>query len=382
MVANALWGWLKRWKEANWQRGGKPIWAAEEWKDIATRVGRLPVKVRHVDAHIPKRRASEEHRNNEQVDRAAKIEVSKIDLDWEHKGELFLARRAHDASGHQGRDATYKWARDRGVDLTLDSISQVIHDCEKCAAIKQAKRVKPLWYGRRWSKYKYGEAWQIDYITLPQTRHGKRYVLTMVEATTGWLETYTVPHATARNTILGLEKQVLWRHGTPERIESDNGTHFKNSLINTWAREHGIEWVYHIPYHAPAAGKVERHNALLKTQLKALGGGSFKNWEQHLAKATWLVNTRGSTNRAGPAQAEPLHTIDGDKVPVVHVRGLLGKTVWIKSASSTDKPIRGVVFAQGPGCTWWIMQKDGTTLCVPQGDLIVGWESFINITVC
>ncbi|RMC05591.1 hypothetical protein DUI87_17676 [Hirundo rustica rustica] len=148
---------------------------------------------------------------------------------------------AHDASGHQGRDATYKWAQDRGVDLTMDSISQVIHDCETCAAIKQAKWVKPLWYGGRWSKYKYREGWQIDYFTLPQTCQGKRYVLTMVEATTGWLETYPVPHATARNTILGLEKQILWRHGTPERIESDNGTHFKNSLINTWAREHGIE---------------------------------------------------------------------------------------------------------------------------------------------
>ncbi|TRZ06225.1 hypothetical protein HGM15179_020883 [Zosterops borbonicus] len=243
----------------------------------------------------------------------------------------------------------------------LESISQVIHDCDICAAIKQAKRVKPLWYGGRWSKYKYGEAWQIDYVTLPQTRQGKRYVLTMVEATTGWLETYPVPHATARNTILGLEKQVLWQHGTPERIESDNGTHFKNSLINTWAREHGIEWVYHIPYHVPATGKVERFNGLLKTTLKALDGGSFKNWEQHLAKAAWLVNTRDSTNRAGPAQSDLLHTVDVDKVPVVHVRGLLGKTVWISSAPSTDKPIRGIVFAQGPGCTWWVMQKDGTT---------------------
>ncbi|RMC03908.1 hypothetical protein DUI87_19245 [Hirundo rustica rustica] len=257
MVANALWGWLKKWKKANWQRRGKPIWAADEWKDIATRVEKLPVKVRHVDAHVPKSRANEEHQNNEQVDQAAKIEVSKIDLDWQHKGELFLARWPHDASGHQGRDATYKWAQDRGVDLTMDSISQVIHDCETCAAIKQAKRVKPLWYGGQWSKYKYGEDWQIDYNTLPQTWQGKRYVLTMVEATTGWLETYPVPHAAARNTILGLEKQVLWRHGTPERIESDNGTHFKNSLINNWAREHGIEWVYHIPYHAPASGKVE-----------------------------------------------------------------------------------------------------------------------------
>ncbi|RMC03789.1 hypothetical protein DUI87_19542 [Hirundo rustica rustica] len=131
MVANALRCWLDRWKKANWQRRGKPIWAADEWKDIATRVEKPPVKVRHVDAHVPKSRANEEHRNNKQV----------------------------------------------------------IHDCETCAAIKQAKRVKPQWYGGRWSKYKYGEAWQIDYITLPQTRQGKCYVLTMVEATTGWLET-------------------------------------------------------------------------------------------------------------------------------------------------------------------------------------------------
>ncbi|RMC21615.1 hypothetical protein DUI87_02482 [Hirundo rustica rustica] len=135
MVDNALRGWLERWKKANWQRRGKPIWAADEWKDIATRLEKLPVKVCHVDAHVPKSWANEEHQNKEQV----------------------------------------------------------IHDCETCAAIKQAKRVKPLWYGRQWSKYKYGEAWQIDYITLPQTHQGKRYVLTMVEATTGWLETYPVP---------------------------------------------------------------------------------------------------------------------------------------------------------------------------------------------
>ncbi|RMC19797.1 hypothetical protein DUI87_03362 [Hirundo rustica rustica] len=81
MVANALWGWLEKWKKANWQHRGKPIWAVDEWKDISTRVEKLPVKVRHVDAHVPKSRANEEHRNNEQVDQAAKIEVSKIDFD-------------------------------------------------------------------------------------------------------------------------------------------------------------------------------------------------------------------------------------------------------------------------------------------------------------
>ncbi|RMC19750.1 hypothetical protein DUI87_03314 [Hirundo rustica rustica] len=134
------------------------------------------------------------------------------------------------------------------------------------------------------------------------------------------MDTYPVPHATAQNTILSLEKQILWRHGTPERIESDNGTHFKNSLINTLAREHGIEWIYHIPYHAPAAGKVERCNGPLKTTLKALVGGTFKNWEVNLAKATCMVNTRVSINQAGPARSEHLHTVYGDKIPVVHMK--------------------------------------------------------------
>ena len=52
-----------------------------------------------------------------------------------------------------------------------------------------------------------------------------------------------MPHATTHHTNLGLEKQIFWRHGTPERIELHSGTHFQNNHINAWAKEHGIEWV-------------------------------------------------------------------------------------------------------------------------------------------
>lgn len=80
---------------------------AEEWQDIAISVEKLLMKVCHVDAHVPKCQANEEV-ENELVDQAAKIEVSQIDLDSQHKGELFLARWNHNASGCQGRGATYK----------------------------------------------------------------------------------------------------------------------------------------------------------------------------------------------------------------------------------------------------------------------------------
>jgi len=112
-----------------------------------------------------------------------------------------------------------------------------------------------------------------------------------------------------------------------------------------------------------------------KNHFEGFGVGTFKNWDTHLAKATWLVNTRGSTNRAGPAQSKRQRPVEGDEVPVVHMRNILGKTVWVNPASGKGKPVRGIAFAQGPGCTWWVMWKDGEVRCVPHRDLILGENS-------
>jgi len=52
-------------------------------------------------------------------------------------------------------------------------------------------------------------------------------------------------------------------------MESDNRTHFQNNLIDTLAKEHGIERVYHILCYAIVSGKIELYNGLLKTTLRA-----------------------------------------------------------------------------------------------------------------
>ena len=137
---NALWGWLQQWEQNNWQRRGKTIWAAELWKGIAARIKNMVVKVCHVDAHETKSWAAEEQPNNHQVDRAARIKVAQTDLDWHYKSELLLARWAHETLGHQGRNATCKWARDQGVDLTMDSTAQVIHDLIHVSQLKKPRR--------------------------------------------------------------------------------------------------------------------------------------------------------------------------------------------------------------------------------------------------
>lgn len=72
------------------------------------------------------------------------------------------------------------------------------------------------------------------------------------------------------------------------------------------------------PCHEPASGKIRQFNGLLKITLKGRGGTAFKHWELHLVKVTWLVNTRGSTNRTDPVESKSPCTTEGDKVLVVH----------------------------------------------------------------
>lgn len=54
-----------------------------------------------------------------------------------------------------------------------------------------------------------------------------------------------------------------------------------------------------------------------------MGAGMFKLWGMQLAKATWLVNTQRSANRADPAQLKLFHTVERENDPGVHVKNIL-----------------------------------------------------------
>lgn len=76
MVANALWRWQQQWKTTNWQCRDKPHlgWTAPALgQNTSAQVKNMTGKVNQVDVLMPKSCATGEHRNNEQVDKAAKL---------------------------------------------------------------------------------------------------------------------------------------------------------------------------------------------------------------------------------------------------------------------------------------------------------------------
>ena len=55
----------------------------------------------------------------------------------------------------------------------------------------------------------------------------------------------------------------------------------------------------------------------------------------------------------------------------MHIRKMLGRIVWVIPALGNGKLLCEIASAQGPGCTWWVMQNEGDVHCVPQSDLML-----------
>lgn len=89
----------------------------------------------------------------------------------------------------------------------------------------------------------------------------------------------------------------------------------------------------------------------IKNHPESIGQGDHQKLRAAFSKGHLVTNSQNSINQADPAQSEPLHMVEGDKVPVVHIRGMLGQIVWINPTSGNGKSIHGIVIAQGPGYT-------------------------------
>lgn len=111
---------------------GKLIWAAALRKATAARVVAVAVKGHHVGAYLPMRWATEERQNNQQVDRAARIEVAWVGVGWQHQVNYFWLSGPMTPQGIE-ENAACRWARGRGMDLTLDATTQATHEREKHA---------------------------------------------------------------------------------------------------------------------------------------------------------------------------------------------------------------------------------------------------------
>ena len=77
---------------------------------------------------------------------------------------------------------------------------------------------------------------------------------------------------------------------------SDNGTEFKNNLMDQILKQLGIECIFSAPYHPQSNGKLEVFHKYLKPILKKLCEKDPSNWDQYLNQV--LAHYRVTPNLA------------------------------------------------------------------------------------
>lgn len=128
---------------------------------------------------------------------------------------------------------------------------------------------------------------------VPPSKAGHRWVLTIVDNCTRYVEAITLKKIDTITVYEALETFML-RMGFCETISSDNGSQFTSDLMEQILKQLKIFHIRCSPYHAQSNGIVERFNQTLKKCLMRLCHEKVADW--HLFLPACLMAIRETTN--------------------------------------------------------------------------------------
>ena len=136
------------------------------------------------------------------------------------------------------------------------------------------------------------QAIHMDFIELNQSE-GNKFCLVIIDSFSKWIELFPTKSPDALTVAKALCKDIP-RYGIPEKIYSDNGSHFVNQMIKKIGMMFHIELKNHCAYHPQSAGLVERMNGTIKNRLKKCMEETGRPWTQCLDLVKLYINITSS----------------------------------------------------------------------------------------
>ena len=157
---------------------------------------------------------------------------------------------AHDNLGHQGNSCTYCLIKRQYYWKRMNKdIRKYIANCVLCQCEKTNVQQYPLQMteilDRPFNKI------AIDLVTECETStSGNEHILTIIDHLTGWPESFPIPDKSADTIVSTFINEYLPVHMCPQYILLDNGTEFKNNLMDQVLQQLGIDrFCQHLTIH-------------------------------------------------------------------------------------------------------------------------------------
>ena len=216
-------------------------------------------------------------------ERLAKTHVA----DAKERRELLLKQHT---KGHFGAEKLYKalWYDGFYWPGMRKQCGEVVNSCRACLQYNVGREgfhpVKSLRAEAPWDHV------AVDCIAaLPESRHGYKHVLLLVDIATRFLVTQPLRDMTMETLAASLYK-ILMMFGPMKIMQSDNGSEFVNQLLNKLTKLAGVDHRRIAEYNPRANGLAERSVQTVKLCLLKRLEGEFEHWDVALQATTYDIN--------------------------------------------------------------------------------------------
>ena len=224
-------------------------------------------------------------------------------------------------------------------DTLSEDVVKYIQTCNVCQSNKKIK--SQLIPGLGQTSTLVGERlkrFAIDFVQMPPGINGKKYLFTMLDLSTSWVEAWAIKTPDSKTIIKILEEEVIPRYSENLVLICDGGSTFTSKLVKKCVEGNGCS-IYISTNYWPNSLAVERCHRTLVSLIRCLLHQDKKNkkeWPLMLKEA--LKTMRWS----GPEGNSPFHRVFG-KPPSLRIdRTFKTKNLKVQAEQTVPFPIQEV----------------------------------------
>jgi transposase InsO family protein len=125
----------------------------------------------------------------------------------------------------------------------------------------------------------------------PESVHGYKYVLVIIDQFTKYVHLTPCKLANARSAYRALYEKIICNYGTPDKLLTDNGSHFRNKYLAAICAMFGIYQTFSSPYYPQGDGQVERFMRNMNDSLSSLTTDQHDTWCEYVSGVQSAYNS-------------------------------------------------------------------------------------------